>query len=379
GFWSQDGCRVVRTNRSHTKCECDHLTNFAVLMDVHGVEVSRLTCSIPRSLQGERNTIHKNLSLCLLLAELLFVCGIDQAHHKVSCAVIAGFLHFLFLCAFTWMLLEGIHIIFMLVQVFEAATSRLPYYYITGYGVPTVVVGMSLIFYHEGYGTEKFCWLTTEHYFIWAFAGPVGLILLVSDSTERNIALSLVSFKRYSSTFNWLSVTRIIEPYCSNSSWVQGAVALEVLLGLTWLFGYFLISESTTPVAYIFTVLNSLQGLFIFVFHCLLSKKAQKEYSQVLRGLKVKRTTSLRGVASTTRRTSNSNATNGTNSTNMHNHHHHHHHHHHQQQQQHTVSSSNNTSNSEKIELNGNTEYHQRLHTGSAGPDSSGEVMTLPV
>ena len=40
GRWSQDGCRLVYGNRSHTVCECDHLTNFAVLMDVRGVEVN---------------------------------------------------------------------------------------------------------------------------------------------------------------------------------------------------------------------------------------------------------------------------------------------------------------------------------------------------
>lgn len=56
-------------------------------------------------------------------------------------------------------------------------------------------------------------------------------------------------------------------------AWVQGALALEVLLGSTWVFGYFFINESTVVMAYTFTVLNSIQGLFIFVFHCLLNKK----------------------------------------------------------------------------------------------------------
>lgn len=30
--WSDHGCRVLETNESSTKCECDHLTNFALLM-----------------------------------------------------------------------------------------------------------------------------------------------------------------------------------------------------------------------------------------------------------------------------------------------------------------------------------------------------------
>jgi len=52
-------------------------------------------------------------------------------------------------------------------------------------------------------------------------------------------------------------------------------MALEVLLGLTWMFGYFFINKETVVLAYLFAVFNSLQGFFIFVFHCLFNKKVQ--------------------------------------------------------------------------------------------------------
>jgi latrophilin 1 len=37
--WLEEGCRVEVTNRSHTVCLCDHLTNFAILMDVHAIQL----------------------------------------------------------------------------------------------------------------------------------------------------------------------------------------------------------------------------------------------------------------------------------------------------------------------------------------------------
>lgn len=37
--WSEEGCFTRHTNNSHTFCECNHLTNFAVLMDVHAVKI----------------------------------------------------------------------------------------------------------------------------------------------------------------------------------------------------------------------------------------------------------------------------------------------------------------------------------------------------
>ena len=38
--WSSSGCSVVATNASDTACSCNHLTNFAVLMQTRETEVS---------------------------------------------------------------------------------------------------------------------------------------------------------------------------------------------------------------------------------------------------------------------------------------------------------------------------------------------------
>lgn len=171
--WSDDGCQIQKTNETHTICECDHLTNFAVLMDVHAVRldiahqvalqiITYIGCiisvvclilailtfqlfrglkviyiyiyncarytynkymyidqhsiamkwncflnSILFFLQSDRTTIHKNLCVCLLIAEILFVCGIGQTDQRIFCGIVAGLLHFFFLCAFAWMFLEG--------------------------------------------------------------------------------------------------------------------------------------------------------------------------------------------------------------------------------------------------------------------------------
>lgn len=56
-------------------------------------------------------------------------------------------------------------------------------------------------------------------------------------------------------------------------SWVLGAFALLCLLGLTWSFGLLFINEETIVMAYLFTIFNAFQGVFIFIFHCALQKK----------------------------------------------------------------------------------------------------------
>ncbi|XP_012941592.1 uncharacterized protein LOC101864474 isoform X2 [Aplysia californica] len=302
GRWSQDGCRMLDTNLTHTTCECDHLTNFAVLMDISGTELSRdaelgliwvtyigcalsiiclllawITFTVFKNLQCDRNTIHKNLVLTLMLAELVFLAGIAQVEHKILCSIIAGVLHFLFLSAFAWMCLEGVQLYVMLVEVFEQERSRLPWYYLFGYGTPVIIVAVSAGVNYQGYGTDKHCWLSTENHFIWSFVGPVLVVMLV-NIVMLGIAIYIMC--RHS---NMSATMKERSKVTKFRAWVKGAVVLMVLLGVTWLVGLLFLNKHMVVMAYLFTILNSLQGLFIFLFHCIMNEKVQKEYRKVAR------------------------------------------------------------------------------------------------
>lgn len=41
GGWSAKGCEVVFRNETHVSCQCNHMTSFAVLMDISRREVSK--------------------------------------------------------------------------------------------------------------------------------------------------------------------------------------------------------------------------------------------------------------------------------------------------------------------------------------------------
>lgn len=53
------------------------------------------------------------------------------------------------------------------------------------------------------------------------------------------------------------------------------AFAQLFILGCSWVLGIFQIGPVATVMAYLFTIINSLQGAFIFVIHCLLSRQVQ--------------------------------------------------------------------------------------------------------
>uniref|UniRef100_A0A1A8PEI8 Adhesion G protein-coupled receptor L3 n=1 Tax=Nothobranchius rachovii TaxID=451742 RepID=A0A1A8PEI8_9TELE len=301
GYWSTQDCRLLSTNGTHTTCSCTHLTNFAVLMahvDVKNSDpvhdmlldvitwvgillslvcllVSIFTFCFFHGLQSDRNTIHKNLCISLFIAESLFLVGINRGDQPIACAVFAALLHFFFLAAFTWMFLEGVQLYIMLVEVFESEHSRRRYFYLVGYGVPALIVAVSAAVDYRSYGTDRICWLRLDTYFIWSFIGPATLIIMLNV-----IFLGIALYKMFHHT-------AILKPDsgCLDNikSWVIGAIALLCLLGLTWAFGLMYVNESTVVMAYLFTIFNSLQGMFIFIFHCVLQKKVRKEYGKCLR------------------------------------------------------------------------------------------------
>ncbi|XP_061489462.1 adhesion G protein-coupled receptor L2 isoform X3 [Rhineura floridana] len=300
GYWSTQGCKLIDTNKTHTTCACSHLTNFAILMahrglaynGMHGLFLTVITwvgivislvclaiCIFTfcffRGLQSDRNTIHKNLCINLLIAEFIFLIGIDKTDYKIACPIFAGLLHFFFLAAFAWMCLEGVQLYLMLVEVFESEYSRKKYYYVAGYLFPATVVGVSAAIDYTSYGAKNACWLKVDNYFIWSFIGPVTFIILLNIIF---LVITLYKMVKHSNT---------LKPDSSRleniKSWALGAFALLCLLGLTWSFGLLYVNDETIVMAYLFTVFNAFQGMFIFIFHCALQKKVRKEYGKCFR------------------------------------------------------------------------------------------------
>lgn len=73
--------------------------------------------------------------------------------------------------------------------------------------------------------------------------------------------------------FRHLADSQLVLCVCVCRSWVLGAFALLCLLCLTWTFGLLFISSESVVLAYLFTIFNTFQGMFIFIFHCLLQRK----------------------------------------------------------------------------------------------------------
>uniref|UniRef100_A0A2K6MQL7 Adhesion G protein-coupled receptor E2 n=1 Tax=Rhinopithecus bieti TaxID=61621 RepID=A0A2K6MQL7_RHIBE len=311
GHWATTGCSTMGTRDTSTICRCTHLSSFAVLMAPYDVQeedpvltvityivlslsllcllLAALTFLLCKAIQNTSTSLHLQLSLCLFLAHLLFLVAIDRTEHEVLCAIIAGALHYLYLAAFTWMLLEALYLFLtarnlMVVNYSSINRFTKKLMFPVGYGVPAVIVAISAASRPHLYGTPSRCWLQPEKGFIWGFLGPACAIFSV------NLALLLVTLwilkNRLSSVNNEVSTlqnTRML---------AFKATAQLFILGCTWCLGILQVGPAARVMAYLFTIINSLQGVFIFLVYCLLSQQVREQYRKWSKGFRKLRTES---------------------------------------------------------------------------------------
>ena len=65
-------------------------------------------------------------------------------HAQIPCTVLTAVAHYFFLCAFFWMLMEGVVLYFMFISVFHCMAGRVPIYYFVSYLCPAVIVCVTI-------------------------------------------------------------------------------------------------------------------------------------------------------------------------------------------------------------------------------------------
>ncbi|XP_048199115.1 adhesion G-protein coupled receptor D1 isoform X2 [Perognathus longimembris pacificus] len=298
GIWSSQGCALTEGNLSYSVCHCTHLTNFAILMQVvpleltHGHQValssiSYIGCSLSvlclaatlvtfallssvSTIRNQRYHIHANLSFSVLAAQVLLLISFQVQPDTVPCRALAMLLHYFFLSTFAWMLVEGLHLYSMVIKVFGSEDSKHLYYYGIGWGSPLLICIVSMSSAMDSYGRSNNCWLSLGTGAIWAFVGPALLVIVV------NVGILI-------------AVTRVISQISTDNYKIHGdpsafkltakaVVVLLPILGTSWVFGVLAVNDRALVFQYMFAILNSLQGLFIFLFHCLLNSEVRAAF-----------------------------------------------------------------------------------------------------
>ncbi|CAG5131574.1 unnamed protein product, partial [Candidula unifasciata] len=181
----------------------------------------------------DRAVLHVNLSVCLILAYVVFLLGVHRTDSEVGCKVVAALLHFLFLVVFFTMLCEGI-------EVFKSVTFV--------FTSDSIIRQLLLISYGESAFLWQ-CWLSVDDGLIWAFVAPALLVIVIN-------LIILIRVLRIMQHSNLMMVKTAQQ---RTKSVVRTICVLSPLLGITWVFGVLSVSKDTVVFQYLFAIFNSLQ------------------------------------------------------------------------------------------------------------------------
>ncbi|XP_053087777.1 adhesion G-protein coupled receptor G6 isoform X4 [Pangasianodon hypophthalmus] len=317
GGWNSEGCEVSpESNSNKTVCLCNHLTHFGVLMDLSGAAahinerntkiltfITYIGCGISAIFSAVTiltyvafeklrrdypSKILMNLSTSLLFLNMTFLLDGWLASYEMQglCMAVAAFLHFFLLTSFTWMGLESVHMYIALVKVFNTYIRRyILKFCIVGWGLPAVIVALVLAADKNSYGKEfygkgangqglsEFCWIRSKVVFYVTCVAYFCIIFIL------NVAMFIVVMIQICGRNGKRNNRTLQEEVLRN---LRSVISLTFLLGMTWGFAFFAWGPVTLVFMYLFSIFNSLQGLFIFVFHCALKENVQKQWRRYL-------------------------------------------------------------------------------------------------
>ncbi|XP_062855429.1 adhesion G-protein coupled receptor D2 isoform X2 [Trichomycterus rosablanca] len=304
GTWSTDGCVVTSSEQDSTSCYCNHTTNFALLLQIYDVQrtveddrglqiLSFIGCGVslcgliftfilfiavgvPKS---DRTTVHKNLIVALAVAQFLLISSYWASENQDLCLVVTALLHLFFLSSFCWMLVEGLLLWSKVVSVNISEDRRMRFYYALGWGLPIIIVSVTLTVSLKKYKAEQHCWLNTDSDIIWAFVGPVLFVLTVNAVVLCRVIMVTVSSARRRAKMLAPSSDTKARPLDLTWAATRPVFILMPVLGLTWLCG--ILVHLSVVLAYLFIALNAFQGLYIFLVYAVYNSEVQNAIKRI--------------------------------------------------------------------------------------------------
>jgi hypothetical protein len=253
-----------------SKTRMDKFDYVQSVLSLVGVILSLIALSahflVYMTFQPLRNTPGKNimsLVATLFFAQLAFVVAPYGSQLRTCCEVIAILMHYCFLSSFFWMNVMAFDIwsTFTKDGTRDDNNKQFAYYSLYAWLGPAALVALALVIdvavpgthYRPMYGVNL-CWINSRPGLLIFFGVPLFLLLIVN------------------SIFFVLTVTAIHQVCEASKMATQKTqkrrfvlyVKLALIMGLTWIFGFLASLTDVKEIWYVFTILNSLQGVFIF-------------------------------------------------------------------------------------------------------------------
>ncbi|XP_058604254.1 adhesion G-protein coupled receptor G2-like isoform X3 [Onychostoma macrolepis] len=294
--WTTSGCETETINNT-IKCSCSHLTFFAVLMipqsqsdpnitekDLESLTyITSIGCGISmffmavalfmhfllrkaKSNQATKILMNMFVALFLLNASFLSNESVANTQDNAACVFIALLLHYSMLASFTWFFIQALHMYLWLLRQNVTITNYTRKITVLGWAFPAPIVitiasvgeYKTVIIKTTSEKTSRMCWITNPYIHYTVNIGYYALVFIFTIGIFITILTRIVQVRRLRATDGKRKTFR---------KQLMMVLSLFLLFGLTWSVAFFSYGPMRIPSYYIFTVLNSLQGFFLFLYY----------------------------------------------------------------------------------------------------------------
>ncbi|XP_054253432.1 adhesion G-protein coupled receptor V1 [Indicator indicator] len=290
--WLSDGgfCKVVDDLSDYVECSCSHMSIYAVYAQTDNLSsyneaffssgficISGFTLAVISHLFCTRCAMFAaklltHMMVACLGTQISFLASAYMSQHlsEESCSALASVTHYLYLCQFSWMLIQAVNFWYVLVMNDEHTERRYLLYFLLSWGLPAFVVILLLIIlrgiYHHStaqiYGLvhSDLCFIPNAYAALFT-AALVPLMCLV--------VVFVVFIHAYQVTPQWKAYDDIFRGR-TNAAEIPLVLYLFALISVTWLWGGLHMAYRHLWMLVFFIIFNSLQGLYVFVVYFIL-------------------------------------------------------------------------------------------------------------
>ncbi|XP_052218386.1 adhesion G-protein coupled receptor G2-like [Dreissena polymorpha] len=267
GGWLTDGCASVRSDNAKITCVCNHLTNFAIIvnptLDDSVAEILSIVIKVGLSLSivclglvivaflafrhlrramGQKVIV--NMSAAISIYNLVFVAGMDKSNTYTGCIVVSAFLQYFLLASFMWVFMESLLQYKTLSYMQKPGPRFLWVCLIAAWGIPLIPVIFFLALNHDMYyGDKGYCWFGPRNVG-YALVIPLGAIVLANIVILALLAMRLC---------RWPAA---------------------------WIFSYLSVENTHLAFHYLFAILSAIIGVLIFVLFVTRDREVRKSWNR---------------------------------------------------------------------------------------------------
>ncbi|XP_075398780.1 adhesion G-protein coupled receptor V1 [Tenrec ecaudatus] len=290
--WLSDSefCKVAEDTSDYVECACSHMSAYAVYARTDNsssyneaffssgfICISGLCLAVLSHIFCARYSMFAAKLLTHMMAaslgtQIVFLASAYASPQlpDESCSAMAAVTHYLYLCQFSWMLVQSVNFWYVLVMNDEHTERRYLLFFLLSWGLPAFVVILLIVIlkglYRQSmpqiYGLVHgdLCFIPNIYAALFT-AALVPLLCLV--------VVFVVFIHAYQVKPQWKAYDDVFRGR-TNAAEIPLVLYLFALISMTWLWGGLHMAYRHFWMLVLFVIFNSLQGLYVFVVYFIL-------------------------------------------------------------------------------------------------------------